>query len=162
MDRPFDLWMMLSMGASNSSFRKNSGLISRVINRLRWPLFWAVVLFACAPSAVKRGALAPEEREDYIQNYGEGANWKVRKAFVEGKLVPGMTKDLVVFLVGNPNRTAAETFGVSWGKSSESVIDQSDTQDSIWEYLDEKTGGVRFGLRFQSDTLRHIQGDAGQ
>jgi hypothetical protein len=126
-----------------------------------WLLVWAFLLYACAPSAVKRGALAPEEREDYIESYGAKTNWTVRRAFIEGRLVPGMTKDLVVFLVGNPNRTAAENFGVSWGNSSESVIDQSDTQDSIWEYLDDKTGGVRFGLRFQSDTLRLIQGDVG-
>jgi hypothetical protein len=119
-----------------------------------------VGMYACAPSAVKKGALNPEERQEYIENYGSTTSWEVRRAFVAGKVVPGMTKDLVVFLVGNPDRTAVEHYGASWGGSSDSLIDQSDTQDSIWEYTHGKAGGVRFGLRFQGDTLRLIQGDA--
>jgi hypothetical protein len=118
-----------------------------------------IALYACAPSATKKGAIDPDERREYIENYGASATWDVRKAFVAGKIVPGMTKDLVVFIVGNPDRTAVEHFGVSWGGSSDSLIDQSDTQDSIWEYTHGKNGGVRFGLRFQGDTLRVIQGD---
>jgi hypothetical protein len=114
---------------------------------------------ACSTTPSKRGALDPDERSDFIANYGTKTRWEIRKAFVEGKVVPGMTKDLVVFLVGNPDRTAAESFGVSWGKSSDSVVDQSDTRDSIWEYLDGKHQAVRLGLRFQDDTVLSMQGD---
>lgn len=121
-----------------------------------------LVLFACSSSPAKKGAIDPEERKDYIENYGAEISWEVRKAFVEGKVVPGMSKDLVVFLVGNPDRTAVENFGVSWGKSSDPVADQSDTQDSIWEYLDQKSGNVRFGLRFKADVVRSVDGDLPQ
>lgn len=116
-------------------------------------------MYACAPSVLKKGAIAPEERQEYIENYGSTTSWEVRKAFVAGQIVPGMTKDLVVLIVGTPDRTAVENYGASWGGSSDSFTDQSDTQDSIWEYTHAKSGSVRFGLRFQGDTLRMIQGD---
>ncbi len=118
-----------------------------------------LIISACSSSPTKKGALDPEERKDYIENYGAEISWEVRKAFIDGKVTPGMNKHLVVFLVGNPDRTAVENFGVSWEKSSDPVIDQSDTQDSIWEYLDSKSGNVRFGLRFKADVVRSVDGD---
>jgi len=115
------------------------------------------LFLGCSNSPTKRGAIAPDDRADFIENYGD-LNWEIRKAFIDGKVVPGMAKDLVIFLAGNPDRTATETFGVSWGKSSDSLAGQEDTQANIWEYLDPSTGEVRLGLRFQNDTVSNVRG----
>jgi hypothetical protein len=125
-----------------------------------WRAAFCLALSACSTSPTKKGALPPDERADYIEHFGAKTPWEMRQDFVAGRVTPGMPKEWVVFLVGEPDRTAAEHFGVSWDGSSDSVVGQADTQDSIWEYLHERSGKVRFGLKFRSDTVLSVLGSA--
>ncbi len=100
-----------------------------------------IALLGCAggyiPPLTSRGIPA-EERRDYIIQNGFGIPEHIKQAFLEGYLVEGMTKEMVQFLFGAPDRSA--------------------DKDSHWEYVDRK-GMLITGVQFKGDKIEHIDGD---
>ena len=86
---------------------------------------------------VERG-ISDEERRFYIIQNGYGIPLRVRKAFLEGHPVVGMSQDLVFQLYGAPDRNRED--------------------DTVWEYVNRR-GELVTGLEFQADTLVRIYGD---
>ena len=101
----------------------------------------AILMWGCAgsyvPPLATRGIPA-EERRDYIIQNGFGIPEHIKQAFLDGYLVEGMTKEMVQFLFGAPDRSA--------------------DKDSHWEYVDRK-GVLITGVQFKGDKIEHIEGD---
>lgn len=66
-------------------------------------------------SLLDRG-IPKEERQFYVIQNGYGISWERQKAFIEGDLQIGMTREMVYSLFGAPDRASR--------------------RDSIWDYAD--------------------------
>jgi len=98
------------------------------------------LLLGCAANEAHlsdRG-LTPKDRTEYLDQKGFGLPKNVQNDFLEGRVAPGMTRDMVLHLFGPPDRTA-ET-------------------DQVWEYVDAKGRDVT-GMRFKGDKLIEVYGD---
>ena len=100
----------------------------------------SVMLMSCASSEARlsdRG-LSPKDRREYMTQNGFGLSKEIQRAFVEGRLVEGMSRDMVLHIFGTPDRTSNE--------------------DGVWEYVNRRGQDV-VGVRFKSDRIVQIYGD---
>lgn len=102
-----------------------------------------LLLDACVPKPNRplaaRG-LPAEERHGFIIQKGYDTPLEIRQAFVDGRIVQGMDRDLVFQLYGRPDR--------------------SREGDAAWEYLDKK-GRLITGIKFKNEKVDSIYGDRG-
>lgn len=82
-----------------------------------------LTLVACSkhtsPVLVERG-VEPYEREYHVKQEGYGLSSQVKKTFMEGYVVEGMTQEMVALLWGPPDREFNE------GKTWEYVTEEGD------------------------------------
>jgi tellurite resistance protein len=71
----------------------------------------AALCAGCASRAVVKGALSSEERQEYVEQTGALIPQRLKEDFVAGKAAEGMTKEMVVFLYGQPDRTENNRYG---------------------------------------------------
>ena len=116
-------------------------------------------LAACTGKAIIKGALTPEERADYVEETGALIPFRLQQPFVEGVADTGMTREMVVFLYGHPDRTEVERYGIAWSAQPDSAPAVSDVRDSIWIYYGSDSVTVKRGLVFQGDTVTQLSGD---
>ncbi len=98
------------------------------------------LLLCCASGSASlsdRG-ISVAERNEYINQNGFVISKDLQKAFVEGILAEGMTRDMVLHLFGPPDRTGEK--------------------DLVWEYVDARGRDVT-GVRFKGDVVVQIYGD---
>jgi hypothetical protein len=116
-------------------------------------------LAACTSRAIIKGALTPEERKEYVEQTGALIPFRLQKPFVEGLADTGMTREMVVFLYGQPDRTETETYGITWSAQADTMPPPADVRDSIWVYYASDSATVKRGLVFHGDTLARVTGD---
>jgi hypothetical protein len=126
--------------------------------------FYAILLFAlllsalfigCAPQPKVGAALTSEEREEYITLYGAFLSESKRSAFTEGRVIEGMSKELVERLMGLPKWTVTERYGIEWFPGYDSTYLAMDTRDSLWLYYGENQAFTSCFL-FRRDTLAEV------
>ena len=86
----------------------------------------------------------------------------LKQSFINGIVDSGMTKEMVVFLLGQPDRTENETYGIFWMRNGDLNPHVSDMRDSIWNYFGADSTKVKQSLVFHGDTLVRIVGDRSQ
>jgi len=106
-----------------------------------------------------KGALTSEERQEYVEQTGALIPQRLKDPFVAGKAAEGMTKEMVIFLYGQPDRTENNRYGISWGAPENDTIAFTDMRDSIWNYFGSDSVSVKRGMVFTGDTLARITGD---
>jgi hypothetical protein len=121
--------------------------------------FFLLCLSACTSRAIVKGALTPEERKEYVEQTGALIPYRLQKPFTEGIADTGMTREMVVFLYGQPDRTDAETYGINWSAQPDTAAPGPDVRDSIWVYYDSDSSTVRRGIVFRGDTVARVTGD---
>jgi hypothetical protein len=120
--------------------------------------FLAALCAGCASRAVIKGALTSEERQGYMEQTGALIPQRLKEDFVAGKAAEGMTKEMVVFLYGQPDRTENNRYGISWnGDGDSSAV--ADGKDSLWNYFESDSVSVKRGMVFKGDTLVRLVGD---
>ncbi|HKP96960.1 MAG TPA: hypothetical protein VJ385_14515 [Fibrobacteria bacterium] len=127
--------------------------------RLHIPSFLlAAFCVGCSGRAVVKGALTGDERREYVEQTGALIPQRLKEDFVAGRAAEGMSKEMVVFLYGQPDRTENNRYGISWNgeTDSSSVVD---TKDSLWNYLGPDSVSVKRGMVFRGDTLVRVVGD---
>jgi hypothetical protein len=112
----------------------------------------------CANRALVKGALSPEERQEYVEQTGALIPADLKQAFIEGIADTGMTKEMVVFLYGQPDRTQNNRYGIIWS-TRDSTPSIADMRDSLWDYFTSDSSKVKRGLVFRGDSLVRIHGD---
>jgi hypothetical protein len=99
------------------------------------------LMMACAATynrpLITRG-LPANERKDYIVQNGYGIPETLKQSFLEGFVLPGMSKELVFQLYGAPDR--------------------SGDSDSYWEYVNGK-GVIVTAFKFKGDKVDSLIGD---
>ncbi|MEO6095663.1 MAG: hypothetical protein ABIW76_08275 [Fibrobacteria bacterium] len=125
---------------------------------LSYSLFAALCL-GCSNRAMVKGALSPEERQEYVEQTGALISQRVKDNFVAGKAVEGMTKEMVVFLYGQPDRTENNRYGINWSGVVGDTIAVADNRDSLWNYFGSDSVSVKRGMVFKGDTLVRVVGD---
>jgi len=119
----------------------------------------AFACFGCASRAVFKGALSTEERQEYVEQTGALIPQRLKDDFVAGKAAEGMTKEMVVFLYGQPDRTENNRYGISWGNPETDPASVIDTRDSLWNYFGTDSVSIKRGMVFRGDTLARVVGD---
>jgi hypothetical protein len=115
------------------------------------------VCIGCTSRAMVRGALTQDERREYVEQTGALIPQRLKEDFVAGKAAEGMTKEMVIFLYGQPDRTENNRYGISWnGDAGPSLA--SDAKDSLWNYFGPDSISIKRGLVFRGDTLVRIVG----
>ncbi len=61
-----------------------------------------LLLTSCADN-YKRPAMIRPEREYYVQSYGWNLPWRIQQAYAMGAIVPGMSREMVENLYGEPD-----------------------------------------------------------
>jgi hypothetical protein len=118
----------------------------------------ALALDACSNRAFVKGALSPDERQEYVEQTGALIPQRLKEDFVSGRAAPGMSKEMVVFLYGQPDRTEQNRYGIGW-------MDPGDTAglavltDSIWNYYGQDSVSIKRGLVFRGDTAARVTGE---
>ncbi len=123
-------------------------------------LFLIGLCFGCGNRTIVRGGLTEVERRDYVEQTGALIPQRLKGPFLAGNAAEGMTKEMIIFLYGQPNRTQNNQYGIRW---SNPTIDTSrilDTRDSLWDYFSSDSGSVKYGMAFHEDTLVHLTGMA--
>src|SRR5689334_17962930 len=106
------------------------------MQRLIPPLLALALSVGCGGrSAMKKGALSQGERQEYVEQTGALIPQELQKSFVEGVAAKGMTKEMVVFLYGQPDRTENDRYGIAWTDLVDSLPPSADMKDSIWNYF---------------------------
>jgi hypothetical protein len=125
------------------------------------PLLGLALLAAagCASRAVVQGALSEEERREYVEQTGALIPFRLQQPFIQGIADTGMSREMVVFLYGNPDRTENDRYGLTWSAKPEPAPALADQRDSIWVYFDSDSATVKRGLVFGGDTVVRISGD---
>lgn len=118
----------------------------------------AALCAACSNRAAVRGALTQDERQEYVEQTGALIPQRLKEDFLAGRAAPGMTKEMVVFLYGQPDRTEQNRYGISWMGARDTAT-LSDQNDSIWNYLGQDSVSIKRGLVFRGDTVARITGD---
>lgn len=118
----------------------------------------ALLCLGCGGRALVKGALTPEERLEYVEQTGALIPQRLKQDFIAGKASQGMSKEMVVFLFGHPDRTENNRYGITWsGKDSSAV---ADLRDSLWNYFGPDSVSIKRGLVFKGDTLSRVLGEA--
>lgn len=123
-------------------------------------LFLGLITAGCASRAIVKGALTESERLEYIEQTGALIPYRLQQPFIKGIADTGMSREMVVFLYGQPDRTESDRYGLTWSARSDSTPALADSRDSMWVYLDSDSTTVKRGLVFRGDTVVRITGDA--
>lgn len=118
----------------------------------------AAALAACSNRASIKGALSPDERQEYVEQTGALIPQRLKEDFVAGRAAPGMSKEMVVFLYGQPDRTEQNRYGIGWMAPGDTA-GASDPSDSIWNYYGPDSVSIKRGLVFRGDTVARVSGD---
>jgi hypothetical protein len=119
----------------------------------------ALACIGCASRAVVKGALSPDERQEYVEQTGALIPQRLKEDFVAGKAAEGMTKEMVVFLYGQPDRTENNRYGISWNGPEADPASVVDIRDSLWNYFGTDSVSIKRGMVFRGDTLARVVGD---
>ena len=120
---------------------------------------FAAVFVGCASRAMVKGALTPDERQEYVEQTGALIPQRLKDNFIAGKAAEGMSKEMVVFLYGQPDRTENNRYGISWNGVEGDTAAVVDIRDSLWNYLASDSVSIKRGLVFKGDTLMRVVGD---
>lgn len=116
----------------------------------------------CGGRAVVRGALSGEERREYVEQTGALIPFRLQQPFIQGIADTGMTREMVVYLYGHPDRTENDRYGIQWSATPQAAPALSHPGDSIWIYFDSDSATVKRGVVFGGDTVVRISGDPGK
>ena len=106
-----------------------------------------------------KGALTTDERQEYVEQTGALIPQRLKEDFVAGKAAEGMTKEMVVYLYGQPDRTENNRYGISWSGAEGDTSPVSDNKDSLWNYFASDSVSIKRGMVFKGDTLMRVVGD---
>ena len=120
---------------------------------------FAASLAACSNHAVVKGALSSDERREYVEQTGALIPQRLKEDFISGRAAPGMSKEMVIFLYGQPDRTEQNRYGIGWMGANDTAA-LADMSDSIWNYLSSDSVSIKRGLLFRGDTVTRVTGDA--
>ena len=120
----------------------------------------AALWAGCSNRAAVKGALTPDERQEYVEQTGALIPQRLKVDFVAGRAAPGMTKEMVIFLYGQPDRTEQNRYGIAWTGAASDTATLVDLNDSIWNYLAEDSVSIKRGLLFRGDTVSRVVGEA--
>jgi len=118
----------------------------------------ALLCLGCGGRALVKGALTPEERLEYVEQTGALIPQRLKDDFIAGKASRGMTKEMVVFLYGQPDRTENNRYGITLNGNEAAAV--ADLKDSLWNYLASDSVSIKRGLVFKGDTLSRVIGEA--
>jgi hypothetical protein len=118
---------------------------------------FALACLGCTSRSLVKGALTSDERQEYVEQTGALIPQRLKEDFVAGKAAEGMTKEMVVYLYGQPDRTENNRYGVNWteGEAPAAV----DNRDSLWNYFGADSVSIKRGMVFNGDTLARVVGD---
>jgi hypothetical protein len=120
---------------------------------------FAAVLVGCSSRAMVKGALSPDERQEYVEQTGALIPQRLKDNFIAGKAAEGMSKEMIVFLYGQPDRTENNRYGISWNGVDGDTTAVVDIRDSLWNYFASDSVSIKRGLVFRGDTLVRVVGD---
>lgn len=120
---------------------------------------FAAVFVGCTSRAMVKGALTPDERQEYVEQTGALIPQRLKDNFIAGKAAEGMSKEMVVFLYGQPDRTENNRYGISWNGVEGDTAAVVDIRDSLWNYFASDSVSIKRGLVFKGDTLMRVVGD---
>jgi hypothetical protein len=120
---------------------------------------FAAVFVGCSSRAMVKGALTPDERQEYVEQTGALIPQRLKDNFIAGKAAEGMSKEMVVFLYGQPDRTENNRYGISWNGGGGDTAAVADIRDSLWNYFASDSVSIKRGLVFKGDTLMRVVGD---
>jgi hypothetical protein len=120
---------------------------------------FAAVFVGCSSRAMVKGALTPDERQEYVEQTGALIPQRLKDNFISGKAAEGMSKEMVVFLYGQPDRTENNRYGISWNDHGGDTAAVVDIRDSLWNYFASDSVSIKRGLVFKGDTLMRVVGD---
>lgn len=120
---------------------------------------FAIVTAGCSNQSMVKGALSPDERQEYVEQTGALIPQRLKDNFIAGKAAEGMSKEMVVFLYGQPDRTENNRYGISWNGVDGDTAAVVDIRDSLWNYFASDSVSIKRGLVFKGDTLVRIVGD---
>jgi hypothetical protein len=129
------------------------------MRRSSFSILFIALFLGCAGRALVKGALTPEERLEYVEQTGALIPQRLKSDFIEGKASEGMTKEMVIFLYGQPDRTENNRYGIDWGRGGMDTAAVVDLRDSLWNYFGSDSVSIKRGLIFNGDTLSRIIGE---
>jgi len=118
----------------------------------------AALCAGCSNHAGVKGALSSDERREYVEQTGALIPQRLKEDFVSGRVAPGMSKEMVVFLYGQPDRTEQNRYGIGWMGANDTAV-LADMNDSIWDYLGSDSVSIKRGMAFKGDTVSRVTGD---
>ncbi len=116
-------------------------------------------MLACTAPSTLKGSLSEQERREYIEQTGALMPQRLKDPFIIGKATQGMTKEMIIFLFGQPSRTESNHYGIHWSDQKIDAPDKVDLKDSLWNYLAYDSITVKKALVFKGDTLVRILGE---
>lgn len=119
----------------------------------------ASVFEGCSSRAMVKGALTPDERQEYVEQTGAFIPQRLKDNFIAGKAAEGMSKEMVVFLYGQPDRTENNRYGIGWNGVDGDTTAVVDIRDSLWNYFASDSVSIKRGMVFKGDTLLRVSGD---
>ncbi len=138
---------------------KNDRIVAIHMRRFARTAFFIALITGCASRAVVKGALSPQERQEYVEQTGALIPQRLKEPFMEGKPTEGMSKEMIVFLYGQPDRTENNRYGITWSGGEGDAPPTADNRDSIWNYFGTDSVSIKRGLVFRGDTLVRFNGD---
>lgn len=118
---------------------------------------FALLVAGCSNRAAVKGALSSDERQEYVEQTGALIPQRLKEDFVAGRAAPGMSKEMVVFLYGQPDRTENNRYGISWtGDGDSSAV--VDMRDSLWNWFASDSVSIKRGVVFKGDTVSRVSG----
>lgn len=122
-------------------------------------LFLGLIAAGCTSRAIVKGALTDGERNEYIEQTGALIPYRLQLPFLKGIADTGMSREMALFLYGQPDRTENDRYGLTWTARPDSAPTIADTRDTIWVYYGSDSTTVKRGLVFRGDTIVRITGD---
>ena len=118
----------------------------------------AALCIGCSNRAAVKGALSSDERQEYVEQTGALIPQRLKDDFVSGRAAQGMTKEMVVFLYGQPDRTENNRYGISWNGGDGDTAAVADMRDSLWNYFAADSVSIKRGVVFKGDTVSRVSG----
>jgi len=118
----------------------------------------ATLVAGCSNRSVVKGALSSDERQEYVEQTGALIPQRLKEDFVTGRAATGMTKEMVVFLYGQPDRTENNRYGISWNGGDGDTSAIADMRDSLWNYFAADSASIKRGVVFKGDTVSRVTG----
>jgi hypothetical protein len=119
----------------------------------------ALLAAGCVGRAIVKGALTEDERREHVEQTGALIPVRLQQPFIKGLADTGMSREMIVYLYGQPDRTENERYGVTWSSRPDSVPPLADMRDSIWIYYGADSSTVKRGVVFRGDTVVRVSGD---